>query len=252
MKKRPITEFSMMMQYMKYRNKTICFLLAILVLPGCQTDKMLSKRMKNKSSPLMAKVFNSQNRALAGVTVTLTSEKSKEISAQTDIMGKVVFPELSFGKYHVSFKSDGYETVEFSFSFLRSDQALYGRMYSLDHLLENSQDAIEQKDWDQAEQWLIRAEALGEKPVMAGFIRAILHWKKGKPAEAVKILENIALLYNPVPKEILLFQADIYQYDLNNPKMALKILKKYLHRTDDAIAAERKKSLEQIEGRNSE
>ena len=166
-------------------------LLMILLLLGCQTDKMLlRKKMKSGSSSLMAKVFNSKNRALAGVTIALSSEKSEEVSAQTDILGRVIFPDISFGEYHVSLTLDDYETVEFSFSFLRPDQTLYGRMYSQDHLLENAQNAIEQQDWLQAEQWLVRAEALKTQPLLTGFSRAILYWKMDNPTEAVRHLET--------------------------------------------------------------
>lgn len=241
-------------QFVRFRQCVfVGTLLMILLLLGCQTDKMLlRKQMKSGSSPLIAKVFNSKNRALAEVTITLSSEKSEEVSAQTDILGRVIFPDISFGEYHASFTLDAYETVEFFFSFLRPDQTLYGRMYSLDHLLENAQNAIEQQDWIQAEQWLVRAEALEMQPMLTGFSRAILYWKMDKPTEAVRHLEYLAKQFNPLPAEMLLFQADIYQYDLKQPKNAIRTLGKYLQQTDDTMVSERKKSLEQNKRSNDE
>lgn len=227
-------------------------LLMLVLVMGCQTDKMLLKDRKGKSFSLMAKVFNGRNRALPGVTVTLTSEKGKVHSAQTDITGKVIFPDIPFGPYQAAFTLDAYEMVEFSFEFLRPDQALYGRLYSVDSLLENSQAAIDKQDWGEAESWLKRAEALDSRPVLAGFLRAILLWKQGNPADAVRYLERLALQHETMPAEVTLFTADLYQYDLDKSEKAIEFLDLYLQQVDDAAVAERRVNLDQIKGTDVE
>lgn len=212
---------------MKKVNVILLWLfLAILVLSCKSSDSMMLRDSRETAFPLMAKVFNGNNRACAGVLIELSDSNGPLYSARSDITGKVIFPKIPFGSYQVRMSLSGSETVEFSFDFMRADQALYGRIYSFEQILQMADQALQEGKWDQTESFINRAEVLEVDPSRVLWYRAILFWKQSRNEEALAILQEV-LAMTDAPVETHLFMADIYQYRLMDFEKALEHLHAY-------------------------
>lgn len=207
------------------------YLFILLMLFSCKSDGMLLRDNRENSFPLLAKVFNGNNRACAGVLIELSNDSGPVLSGRSDITGKVIFPRVPFGSYQVRMSLSGSESIEFPFDFSRADQALYGRLYSFDQLIQLADQSLGEGKWDKAENFLDRAQALDIDNQKVLWYRAILSWKQSKFDQAVLLLQQI--LENPYPPvEVHLFLADIYQYDIQNIQEALNQLRAYKNKNE--------------------
>jgi len=216
---------------MKKRILYTLYFLSLISVFSCKSDGMLLRDNREKNFPLLAKVFNGNNRACAGVLIELSNDQGPVLSGRSDITGKVIFPRVPFGSYRVRMSLSGSETVEFPFDFARADQALYGRIYSFEQLLELADQSLMDGEWDQTAGYLERAESLDMDPQKVLWYKAILSWKQSDTEKALSFLERI-LEYPDPPAETHLFLADIYQYDLKKNEQALEQLQLYKNRRE--------------------
>jgi hypothetical protein len=190
----------------------IC-VLGILTL-SCRTDGSILKDDTLRSFTPMAKVFNGENRSCPGVLVTVTAKNGHAYQVQTDITDKALFPPLPFDSYQVLMTKKGYERVSFSFEYSRPDQALYGRLYSFEHLINQCARNMDKQEWSRAESWLDRAESLESNESLTVFYRSVILWKTGFPWEAAARLEQYGREKGPLRSEVAQFLKDLYIYDL--------------------------------------
>lgn len=202
---------------MKY--KIIVILATLLILTSCQSSQFLRYR-GSKYYPVIAKVFNGQLKACEGVEVTLIDEDGKTQVAYTDVTGKALFSKVKLGSYIVEMKKEDYEFVRFTFELQRPDQSLYGRLYSFDTLINECQTLMDEHKWDEALTYIDRAEQIGSDDDITTFLKAVIFWKTNKILEASIILEQLYEHDVLMPEPMLLFLADIYQYDLENFDLA--------------------------------
>ncbi len=215
-----------MNQYGMKRTGLIMSLFLTLFLMSCRTDGMLLRRQKLDSFSLMAKVFNGENRACSSVMVEMTNSQGKEYRAKTDVTGKAIFPDLPFEQYEVTLSKEGYETVSFDFPYDNEGQALYGRLFSEDQLVRLSRKSMDKGEWEKALSYLDRAFSIGEEDWERLFLRAIILWKQGESEEAEEILKTGN--GETMPGEVLLFYADLLQYDRNKRDEAYIVLGKIM------------------------
>lgn len=190
-------------------------LILLLLLSACRTDGQLLREKPLTSFTLLAKTFNGESRACPGVAVTLYAGGKALFSSRTDLTGKALIPRVPFGTYEAVLFKEGFERVAFSFDYTRADQALYGRLYSAEQLLVEAGHALERHDWVTAEKLINRARNVETEPVLCGFYRAILLWKRADVLSALAVLEDLARKHAPLPGGVEQFLNDLREENQN-------------------------------------
>jgi len=198
-----------------------------LVLSSCKTVSN-EDPLKFETAPLFGMIYDLDNKPCAGISLTLDGSRK----STSDIDGRFVLMALKPGAHTLAASGPEYETVQLTFDFRSQTQVLYLKMVSFDQLLAQAQDALDQKRWPDAKALLERASAIHQADPVLVYLRAILDYQQGDAAAAASRLESLAAGGTTIPY-VYLFLADLYQYSLNKPQSAEKVLADYLKQTDD-------------------
>jgi len=190
---------------------------------------MLLQKKEALQGPVLVKVFNGESRACPGVIISMTDQNQQVFKAQSDITGKALISELPFGSYRVHMEKRGYESLDFSIELKNTDQAVYGKLYSREQLLDKARLALKDQHWEECLHFLDRVEAIGILPDWEHlFLKSILYWKQGHWKDAIALLE--AQDMEQLPAEILVFYADLQQFEAQNPEAAAAPLSRALEK----------------------
>jgi tetratricopeptide (TPR) repeat protein len=214
----------------------IWFLPLILLASGCQGNP---NARAFDSAVFNGMVYDYRSVPCAGVTVTL----DEQWVIRTDVNGRFIFADVEAGEHRLSLQKPGYETVDIVFVFESMSQVFYIKMVSQRTLLEWTEQAISSKEWRKAGQLIERALAIDDTEPAVHYLRAILAIHRDEPKAALEILEEL-LGKGYVELSILLSIADIYQYQLGEPRSARKYLARYLEIKEDPQVRERYEGLE--------
>jgi lipopolysaccharide biosynthesis regulator YciM len=168
-------------------------------------------------------IYDGDNRPVKEVKIYV----GDKFSAISDIHGHFSLPNLKPGKeYRIKAYKENYEAVELEIDYLDPQNVLYISIYHTDQLLNQAEQALQDKDWLQTESLLSRAEyAHGDYPSIQ-YLRSILAFHKGEYDNALGILIN--LTEQEKASYLYLFIADLYQYYTGDKDHAVLFLNKFL------------------------
>lgn len=227
---------------MRYATKRIVVssLISILVctlLAGCLTEEESSTDFEE--APLFGMVYDFRGQPTSGATVIIDSATK----TQTDINGRFVIHQLSKGRHRLSLTKDGFEPLTIEFAFIDRNQVLYLRAVSLEQLLEQTEQALEQKDYPAAERLIQRAQVVDATNPVRLYLKAIYFAGKEEYGQAVAVLQQLLNARFTDPS-VYLFLADIHQYSLDDRESAKQYLGIYLESYEDADVKQRLSELE--------
>lgn len=190
------------------------FIICLFFLTACQTTKQ-------KLPVVQGMIYDGGNEAVSDVEIFIDSQKI----AISDIYGHFSLFDMELNKqYELIAKKKGYEEKNFSFTYTNPSQVIYLRMYSAGELIKLSEDMVEQKKYEDAETYLVRAELAGGSYLSVNYLRAVIRVLKADYDNALKITNDI-LAAGYVNSYIYILLADIYKdgySDIDNEQLNLK------------------------------
>lgn len=179
---------------------------------------------RHRAGELYGMIYDGDNKPVYNAAVYVNGA----YAASSDIHGHFTIPRVKPKlPCLILAQKPGYETVETTFADPDPAYVLYMRMFSSDQLLTGAEKALKEKNWNQAESWLSRAEAAGGDAPSTGYLRGILGLYTNQYAEAAAILEGVVEAEKNAAFGYL-FLADIYQYYLEDPEQARNNLERFL------------------------
>jgi tetratricopeptide (TPR) repeat protein len=218
-------------------------LAAVLILAACASQKKDDVLFFDKAS-LMGMIYDEDSQPCAGAQL-LVDGKSGPI---TDIRGRFLLPDLARGEHTIAVKKDGYEELSARVVFLNRTDVLYLHVTSFGQLLARAETSLDDRKWDDAAEFLARAEKLKKDDSVLLYLQAILSYRTGKHAEAVSYLTRI-LDQGIAEPYVYLFLADVYEKGLGEPDKAVTSLEIYLTKRADADVEKRLAALKEKMGK---
>ena len=186
----------------------------LLFITGCKSTKQVLPVVQGM-------IYDGDNEAVSDVEIYINNRKN----AISDIYGHFTLAALDEGKqYELKAKKKGYEEKLFSFSYTNPSQVIYLRMYSSAELINLAETLVEQKKYEDAETYLIRAEQAGGSYLSVNYLRAVIYVLKSDYDTALKYANDI-LSAGYVDSYIYILIADIYKNgysDIENEQLYLK------------------------------
>ncbi len=133
-------------------------------------------------------VYDFENRPVAKYEVSLDG-KAKAV---TDVTGRYVLPLVSPGRYRLTGEGKCFERYEAPAEILSGNDVQYLRVVSAEELLELADGALSRGDLDRAAEYVSRAEKTGSESPLIPFYSAVTLFRKGKPGDALAVLESLA------------------------------------------------------------
>ncbi|MCL2128900.1 MAG: tetratricopeptide repeat protein [Treponema sp.] len=174
---------------MKSKDIRVLLILTVLLLllSSCKTTQ--SKRAMNNPGIIYAMVYDGNYKPISGVSVLINDKKITE----SDIQGRVVFDMNKTADYTITLEKKGYESITETIKYDPLN-ALYFKMIDTVELTNLADNAIEQKNYIAAHEYLDRALALDPSLPDALFLKSIVFYLQNKNNEAMLILENLMSL----------------------------------------------------------
>lgn len=211
-------------------------LLIILILTGCRTTP------EEISTSLLGVVYDYKSNPLKSASIILKNEK-EEYKVSTDIDGKFMVPDMEFGEYEVTVECKGYKTTTTTMSHLDSQNVLIVRVYSYDDLLLKLQEHIGANEMDMASKAIESIEDIRTDDIYFNYLKSIYYIERGDYDYAESTLLKLEERSSG-EAYISLLLADLYEYNLNNKKLAIYYLKRFLNREYTLTESNRLKELE--------
>lgn len=189
-------------------------LISLLFITGCKST--------NQVLPVVqGMIYDGDNEPVSDVEVYINNRKN----AISDIYGHFTLAALNEGKkYELKAIKKGYEEKLFSFSYTNPSQVIYLRMYSSAELINLAETLVDQKKYNDAETYLIRAEQAGGSYLSVNYLRAVIYVLKSDYDTALKYANDI-IAAGYVDSYIYILLADIYKNgysDIENEQIYLK------------------------------
>jgi hypothetical protein len=220
---------------MKIKKSLPVFMLSAVLsvfFAGCATTKQIQPVLNGM-------IYDSDNEPVVDVLVQVTDK----IRTNSDIYGHFHIENLRADTdYTITCTKQGYETASVNFVYNSISEVAYIRMYSSEQLLGLAENEIQQKKYDAAVPYLVRADTAGGSKVCTGYLRAVIAYSKKSYDDALAELQKLMDAGYTQPY-IYLFTADVYEYGLSDKVNAKKYLQLYLDTTYDPDSAARLEGL---------
>lgn len=219
----------------------LIFLISILLI-SCKTQQGV---FKNKElgefefSNLPGMIYDAQNRPCSRVSVSvwksdvISSEETLIKTSESDINGRFTILGLERGNYRVVAEKEGFESIETEIFYSSRLDVLYLKIYSQKQILDQATDAMSERRYGLVEELLQRAENINKNDPYFLYMKSVYLYGKKEFSSALVPLENIQEQGFKFP-HVFLLMADIYQYKLDQPDLALIKLKEYINLIDDS------------------
>lgn len=219
------------------KKRAPALLLAFLLLVSCASEK--NQVGSYEKAPLFGMIYDEDNQPCPGVRLALDGAVvTGDQGPVTDIRGRFVLPELARGSHQLVARKDGYEELSVKITFLNRTDVLFLRMISFGQLLTNAEKSLEERKWEEAQAFLLRAGKLDSGNSLLLFLRAVNAYRTAEYGEAVECLNGILGKGIREPS-VYLFLADIYEKKLNDQGKAIENLQTFLDRRADADVQKR-------------
>ena len=221
---------------MVYSQRCFFILFLTLFVSGCVTPER--RNTEFEAAPLFGMLYDYQGQPCSAAIIIIDNE----IEVQTDINGRFVIQNLSNGRHTLYMVKEGYERLSVDFTFADRNQVLYLNAVSFEQLLEQIEQALEEKNYSQAQSHLQRADSIKRNHPISMYLKAIYFVGLEQYPQAISTLMQLLNNNQPDPS-IHLFLADIYEYYLQDPANAIVNLEEYLKALEDAEIEQRLISL---------
>jgi hypothetical protein len=204
-----------------------------------------------ESSNLPGMIYDADNRPCDKVLLSVwyiddEGEENEVSQVRSDINGRFTIPNLQRGSYRILGEKEGYEKITSVFYYSSRLDVLYLKILSQKEILKSATEALYDRRFGKVEELLIRSETINSNDPNSLYLKAVFLFEKNLFEEALIPLQRIEEQGFKFPY-VHLFMADIYQYELNQPLLALDQLKEYLNLLDDSELYFRMKELEEYE-----
>jgi tetratricopeptide (TPR) repeat protein len=159
-------------------------LVFVVVFFSCQTGKPV-KRMGDDGF-VYAMIYDNESNPVSGVSVFLDGQKITD----SDIQGRFILEKLKEGTYTIGLVKKGYESLEGNFEYVPL-HVLYFKLFNAVQLLNLAENALDVKDYTEADRFLDRALTLEPDRHDFLFLKSINLYLQGKYDETRIILEKL-------------------------------------------------------------
>jgi hypothetical protein len=201
----------------------LCFLLGVLLFCSCVTNK---KGIDPQIFTLQGMIYDRSGSSVSNADIFL----DKKYVATSDFNGRFYINSVKVGTHFISISRQGYENYSGEITTLSYLDVLYVSMLSKEDLCRMTEDAIREKNWNKADDFILRALRIDSTDPVIQFLTAVtlsIPNRTGKNvSESISILEDmLSEGYNePI---IFLFLADLYEYEKLEYDTAFRYLEKY-------------------------
>jgi hypothetical protein len=210
------------------RACAISITIVLMFFSGCETGPISQNFLV---APLEGKIFDYDNTPCSEVQIFI----DKNSVTSSDINGRFVIPNLTKGNHELRATKDGYEEIIINFGFSNKNQVLWLRMISVNQLVKQIENAIDDRKMDEAENLIDRALKVSKDDPVVLYLQALYFIQNGWIEQSIEVLTKIVESGHPEPA-VLLTLADLYQFRLNNRDAAIMYLERYLDvKTDENI-----------------
>lgn len=212
--------------------KKIIFILITIVLLSCKSTEINGYQISNS---LLGVVFDKKSSPIQNAQITFNRLEGEEVAViTTDIDGKFYIPEIEFGEYLVTIKSKNSAPITIEVEHYSIENVLIIRISTFEDLLTDLKEDLKEKDLEGAERNIIALEEINRDDIYFNYLEAIYFINNKSYPKAEALLQSIENSNQPY---VFLLLADLYQYNLNNNKKAIKYIKKFLSKeyNDDVI-----------------
>lgn len=210
----------------KFFKLITCLLLSFVIFSGCTSTKI-----KQEKQFLQGIIYDYNSEPVSGAEIFLLendSDKPAKSVAFSDITGHFSINSIkNYKEYTLIAKRDSYEDSSLQFLLSNSSQIIYLRMYSYNQLLSLAEEKVALKDYDTAEAYIKRAEAVGTSPLSYTYLLAVINYLRGSYNEALLYCENL-INQGFTNSYIYLLLADIYENGFGNKEKTIYYLEEYL------------------------
>jgi hypothetical protein len=160
----------------------------------------------------------------------------------SDFKGRFYIPRVIPGEHLLEVKKTGYESYGGTIATQSPMDIAYVSLVSKEDLCEMIETALRERHWDLADAYANRALAVDSGDAVVRFLAATVHAIPARQTrnapEAVALL--LGLLEDGFREPvILLFLADLYEYELKDYQKSKEYLERYLRFKDDEAVRER-------------
>jgi tetratricopeptide (TPR) repeat protein len=170
----------------KFNNLVLILpsLILVFMFFSCQTGKSVERL--GDDGFVYAMIYDNESNPVSGVSVFLDGKKITD----SDIQGRFVLEKLKKGTYAIKLVKKGYENLEENFEYVPL-HVLYFKLFNAVQLLNLAENALDVKDYAEADRFLDRALTLEPDRHDFLFLKSINLYLQGKYDEARIILEKL-------------------------------------------------------------
>ncbi|MDR3304007.1 MAG: carboxypeptidase regulatory-like domain-containing protein [Treponema sp.] len=184
---------------------------------------------------LYGMIYDQENKAVNGANIYLNGK----YVASSDINGHFALNNINTQK-HYSLLINKVDYEELNLDLMHADPSLvlYVQMSSSEQLIARAEAAFRSRDWGELDTFLSRAENAGGDALSIGYLRALQAFYNNDYSGAMAVLEDLSKAIHD-SAFLYLFMADLYQYYLDDPRLAVLNLERFLGLRYDAEAEAR-------------
>lgn len=210
----------------KFFNLLVFLLLSFVIFSGCT-----STRINQEKQFLQGIIYDYNSEPVSGAEIFLLesdSDKPAKNVAFSDITGHFSINSIkNYKEYTLIAKKNGYEDSSLQFLLTNSSQIIYLRMYSYNQLLSLAEEKVALKDYDTAEIYIKRAEAVGGSSLSYTYLLAVINYLRKNYNEALLYCENL-INQGFNNSYIYLLLADIHENGFGDKEKTILYLAEYL------------------------
>ncbi len=203
----------------------------VLLFGGCRSSGSIRDF---ESAPLYGMVYDAHNQPCPGAQVLIDEVPGPT----TDINGRFVLPDLARGAHQIVVTKPDHETVTADVDFVDRTQVLYVKVFSVAQLLEQAEQALEERRDTAAFEFVERAAKVRASDPVVLYLKAVIRFRAGRGEEARVVLEQMLADGLRAPAVYLLL-ADVNEHALEDRGEAARHLEAYLSLVDDVGARTR-------------
>jgi hypothetical protein len=187
---------------------------------------------------LQGMIYDRSGTSVANAVIMFNGEQA----GVSDFKGRFYIPKVAPGEHALEVKKAGYESYSGTIAPQSPMDIAYVSLVSKENLCEMIETALRERHWDLADTYAKRALVVDSGDLVVRFLAATAHAIPARQSrnipEAVSLL--LGLLEDGFREPvILLFLADLHEYELNEPQKSRDYLERYLRLKDDESVRKR-------------
>jgi len=170
-------------------RKIIVILIGTLLLLSCRTTQIKNSGI---TTSLLGVVYDKKSNPVQNAIITITNTQGVVIkSVNTDIDGKFLIPELTFGSYLVGVSGDNFLDTTVDLDHYDIENILIIRLQSFSDLIYLLEEELKEKENSMALKTIEKLNKIDKKDIYFNYLKAIYLIKTDNKEEAINILEEL-------------------------------------------------------------